>query len=462
MSEAGSVGTPVAPPLPPARIAPMPKGVPVLGNLLDIGLDPFAAFERWATQYGEIVRLQLGAWPTLLVNGSDLIEQVLVKQHENFTKHRFFWRHVALLTGNGLFTSEGKHWQRQRKLAAPAFAGERLTSYDAAMVQLTEEMLDSWADDTVVDLHPQMMALGLRIAAKTMFSAEVEADVQVIEKAMGDILAEISRRYSRLFLIPDAVPLPGHIRYRRGVAAIEGVVARLIEERRGQDEDRGDLISMLMAARDDDGEPMTSQQLRDEVLTMLLAGYETSALTMTWAFYALSQQPELQDRIAAEVRETVGERPLRYEDLQHLKTTENVVIETLRLYPPAWAIGREAKADCRIGDYDVPAGTTVYMSAWAVHRNPDHFQEPLAFRPDRWTGDLRKSLPRFAYFPFGGGPRICIGNRFAMMEAMLLTATICRRFRIEQHSTKRVVPFPTLTLRPAGAVWARLRQRRLN
>jgi cytochrome P450 len=448
--------------LQPPRIPPMPKGLPVLGNLLDIGLDPFGAFERWAAEYGEIVGLQLGAWPTLLVNGSDLIEQVLVKQHENFTKHRFFWRHVSLLAGNGLFTSEGEFWRRQRKLAAPAFAGERLTSYDAAMTQLTEQMLETWNDDTVIDLHPQMMALGLRIAAKTMFGAEVEADVKVIERAMNDILAEISRRYSRLFLIPDAVPLPGHIRYRRGVAAIEAVVTRIIDERRGKDDDRGDLISMLMSARDDDGKPMTDGQLRDEVLTMLLAGYETSALTMCWAFYALSQQPEIQDEIAAEVREHVGDRPISYADLQHLKVTENVVIETLRLYPAAWAIGREAKADCRIGDYEVPAGTTVYMSSWAVHRNPEYFEDPKAFKPQRWAGDLRRTLPRFAYFPFGGGPRICIGNRFAMMESMLLAATICRRYRIEQHSTKPVVPFPTLTLRPASPVSVRLKQRRLH
>ncbi len=443
----------------PPRVPPMPKGLPVLGNLLDIGLDPFKAFETWRRDHGDIVRLQLGAWPTLLVSGSDLIEQVLVKQHENFTKHRFFWRHVALLTGQGLFTSEGSLWQRQRKLAAPAFAGQRLQSYDSAMTRLTEEMLATWPDDEVVDLHPHMMKLGLRIAARTMFSAEVEADVQLIETAMKDILAEISRRYSRLFLIPDAVPLPGHIRYRRGIAAIEGVVRRLIDERRGSTEDRGDLISMLMAARDDDGQPMSDKQLRDEVLTMMLAGYETSALTMCWAFHALSKRPEIQDAIAEEVERVVGDRPIRNDDLANLKVTENTVIETLRLYPAAWAIGREAKADCRIGDYEVPAGTTVYMSAWVVHRDPAHYDDPLEFRPERWAGDLRKTLPRFAYMPFGGGPRVCIGNRFAMMEAMLLIATICRRYRLEPHGDKPLVPFPTLTLRPASEVWARLKRR---
>jgi cytochrome P450 len=448
-----------SPAISPLRVPPMPKGLPVLGNLLDIGLDPFRAFETWTRDHGEIVRLQLGAWPTLLISGSDLIEQVLVKQHENFTKHRFFWRHVALLTGQGLFTSEGKLWQRQRKLAAPAFAGQRLQSYDSAMTELTEDMLASWPDDAVIDLHPQMMALGLRIAARTMFSAEVEADVQLIETAMKDILAEISRRYSRLFLIPDAVPLPGHLRYRRGIAAIEGVVRRLIDERRGSTEDRGDLISMLMAARDEDGQPMTDKQLRDEVLTMMLAGYETSALTMCWAFHALSKRPEIQDAIAEEVERVVGDRPIRNDDLANLKITENTVIETLRLYPAAWAIGREAKADCRIGDYEVPAGTTVYMSAWVVHRNPAHYEDPLAFKPERWAGDLRRTLPRFAYMPFGGGPRICIGNRFAMMEAMLLIATICRRYRLEQHGDKPLVPFPTLTLRPASEVWAHLKRR---
>jgi cytochrome P450 len=455
MSDAG-ISTTTAP---PSRIAPMPKGLPVLGHLVDIGLDPFTSFEKWSREYGDIVRLKLGGWPTVLVSGSDLIEQVLVKQHENFTKHRFFWRHVTLAAGTGLFTSEGALWQRQRKLAAPAFAGSRLTSYDTAMTELTERMLEDWPDGEVIDLLPQMMGLGIRIAARTMFSAELESEVKVIDDAMNDILSEITRRYSRLFLIPDAVPLPGHIRYRKAVATIENIVTRIITERRGGVDDRGDLISMLLAARDEDGQPMTPKQLRDEVLTMLIAGYETSAVTMCWGLHALSQRPDLQDAIAAEVRATVGDGPIRHENLAQLKVTENVVIETLRLYPAAWAFGREAKQDCRIGDYDIPAGTTVYVSSWAIHRNPDYYDDPLAFKPERWTGDLRKRLPRFGYLPFGGGPRICIGNRFAMMEAMLLIGTICRRYKLEAHGPKSLKPRPTLTLRPAGQVLAGVRRR---
>jgi cytochrome P450 len=443
----------------PFRVPPMPKGVPLLGNLLDIGADPFGAFERWRDAHGDIVALQMGSWPALLLNGSDLIEQVLVKQHENFTKHRFFWRHITLLMGNGLFTSEGTFWQRQRRLAAPAFSTQRLQTYDAVMVERTEAMMARWQDSAVIDLHPEMMALGLRIAAKTMFDAEVKEDVDAIEEAMNWIIEEIKSRFARPFVIPDAIPLPGHLRYRKAIGFIERIVDRIIAERRERGIDKGDLISMLIKAQDEDGSQMTDRQLRDEVLTMLLAGYETSALTMCWTYYLLGQSPEWQDRIADEVRAVAGDRPLTYADLERLKATENVIIESMRLYPPAWAIGREAKADCRIGDYQVKAGTTVYMSSWVTQRDPRNFDAPLAFRPERWTPELRRALPRFAYFPFGGGPRICIGNRFAMMEAMLLTATIARRYRIEQASDKPVLPFPSITLRPKGGILGRLQRR---
>lgn len=267
---------------------------------------------------------------------------------------------------------------------------------------------------------------------------------------------EIAARFSRPFVIPDWLPLPGHIRYCRGLRRIEHVVSRFIHERRSRREEAGDLLSILMQARDENGTPMSDRQLRDEAVTLLLAGHETTALALSWTGYLLGHHPEVEAELASEVGEVLGNRPATVEDLPRLRLTEQVVMEAMRLYPPAWAIGREAVNDCAIGGYAVPAGATLYMSPWVIHRDPRHFESPTAFRPERWSGDLARRLPRFAYFPFGGGPRICIGNRFAMMEAVLILATIVQRFRLEWQRERPVVPFASITLRPNGGVWVRL------
>jgi cytochrome P450 len=438
-----------------AHRPPGPKGLPLLGNLPELARDLLGFFGRCSREYGEIVGFRLGMWPALLLSNPRDIEQVLVKEHHNFVKHRFFWRHVTAIFGNGLLTSEGDVWVRQRHLAAPAFSGQRLASYGDAMVGYTRRMLDGWKSGEVRDVHADMMAVTLRIAAKTLFSAEVEHEVAEIDDALNVLMEEIASRFTRPFPIPDALPIPSNIRYRRSVRQIEAVVERIIRERRSTGQDAGDLLSLLMQARDENGKPMSDRQLRDETFTILLAGHETTALTLSWAWYLLGRHAEIQDQLQAEISNVLGQRAPTVDDLPKLRFTENVISEAMRLYPPAYAVGRESLRACEIGGYFVPAGTTIFASQWVQHRDPRYYDDPTAFRPSRWAGDLARKLPRFAYFPFGGGPRICIGMRFAMMEAVLILATMAQRFRLEWQPDRVVVPFPSITLRPKGGIWVK-------
>jgi cytochrome P450 len=300
------------------------------------------------------------------------------------------------------------------------------------------------------------MALTLQIAAKTLFDAETSQDVADVSQAVDELMEQISVRFRRPFWLPDAIPLPGNLRYRRGVQRMDQLVARIIADRRNKTEDRGDLLSQLMLARDEAGHPMSARQIRDEVITMLLAGHETTALTLSWTWYLLGLHPAVDAQLAEEVHTVVGGQAPTVDDLPRLRFTEQVVSEALRLYPPAYAIGREALADCEISGYRVPAGATIYVSPWVMHRDPHWFDNPQAFRPERWARSLAKQLPRFAYMPFGGRPRICIGNRFAMMEAVLILATVAQRFRLGWQADRPVQPEPSITLRPSGGVWVKL------
>ncbi len=441
------------------RRATGPKGLPILGHLLEMSRDTLGFFERSAREYGDMTALQLASFPAVIVNNPDLIEQVLVKQNEHFTKNKVFWRQLEALLGNGLFTAEGAEWQRQRKLAAPAFATIPLATYGPHMVELTQRMVDRWQDGQEIDMHREMMALGLQIAAKTLLDADVTDDLEAMEQAAYWVIDEVADRFSRPVVVPDWVPLPGHRRYLKGIAHLERMVYRVIAENRAGKHASAGFLSLLMSARDEAGKPMTDKALRDQICNMLLAGFETSALSMAYGFHLLGQHRDIQTAIAAEVEAVAPGRPVTPDDLPNLPLTEHAIIETLRVLPPGWAIGREAATDVRIGDYHIAKGTTVILSPWITQRDPRYFEDPLAFKPQRWAGDFRRKLPRFAYFPFGGGPRVCIGNRFAMMEAMLLLATISRKFDVERLMDRPVSFLPSITLRPVGGIWVKLHAR---
>lgn len=447
-------------PRPPGGKPPGPRGLPLLGNLLPFGRDQLGFLTETTRQFGDIVRYNLVGWETILLNNSDDIEQVLVRNHRNFVKNRMIWRHFSAVFGQGILTAEGELWQKNRKLAAPAFAGQQLVGYGPDMVGLTNTMLARWQPGQVFDIHHEMMALTLRIAAKTLMDSEVEQDIDDMDRAVNDLIDEMAARVKRPVMIPDWVPLPGHLRYRRAITTGERVIARMIADRRRNGfENRPDFLSRLMAARDDSGNGLSDVQLRDETLTMLLAGHETTALALSWTFYLLGQHPGIQRRLLEEAAAVLPDRDVTVDDIPNLPFASAVIQESMRLYPPAWIIGRESVEGFALRDYAFGPQTMVIVAPWVLHRHPRHFDEPEAFRPERWIDPVQR-LPRYAYMPFGGGPRICIGQRFAMIEAVLLLATIVRRFGVEWQSDHPVTPFPSITLRPGGGVWVQLLERR--
>jgi cytochrome P450 len=303
-----------------------------------------------------------------------------------------------------------------------------------------------------------MTRLTLEIAAKTLFDADVAGDARDVGEALTVAHASYERRIAGVYPWPRWLPTPGNRRLLRAAACLDEIIYRFIAQGRQGGTDRHDLLSLLLHARDEEGGRMTDQQVRDEAMTLFLAGHETTALALTWTGYLLAQHPEAHDRLLDELRAVLGGRAPSAADLPRLAFTEQVVLESMRLYPPVYAFGREALADCEVMGYAVPAKTTVFMSQWAMHRDPRWFPDPEKFDPARWAGGLAARLPKFAYFPFGGGPRVCIGNTFAMVEAVLVLATLARRFRFELVPGQEVVPWPSMTLRPRHGVRVVLRR----
>jgi cytochrome P450 len=386
-----------------------------------------------------------------LLSHPDLIESVLVERSRNFTKTKVLKRNPRLL-GEGLLTSEGEFWRRQRRLAQPAFHRRRVAAYGEVMAAFAQRSLEGWRSGETIDVHEEMTRLTLEIVAKCLFDADVGAEARDVGSAMKVALEDFSSQ-RRLIRIPKSIPTPHNVRFERAARRLDRIVLRIIEERRkGGEDDKGDLLSMLMLAEDESGERMTDRQLRDEVMTLFLAGHETTANALSWTFWLLSLNPEAEAALAAELGRVLGGRAPTTEDLPDLPCTERVIKESMRLYPPVWVMGREAIGECEVGGYLMPAGTTALMSQWVVHRDARYHGDPERFEPDRWTAGYEEGLPRFAYFPFGGGRRQCIGAGFAMAEARLILATVAQRFRMELASGQRVEPYPSITLRPKEGI----------
>jgi cytochrome P450 len=412
--------------------------------------DTLGFMTRSAREMGDVVLFRFGPMRALLLAHPELVEDVLVTHRHTFVKNRAT-RLIGRVTGNGLVVSEGDFWRRQRRLIQPAFHHGRIAGYADTMVGFTDRMLGSWRDGEVRDVHEEMMHLTLEIVSKTLFDADVsrhdEAEVGAAVKVAVECLNEVLN--SLLFFVPERFPTPTNVRLWRAVRRLDDVLYRIIREHRAAGVDRGDLLSTLLRAGDeDDGSHMTDRQVRDEAMTLFLAGHETTSIALSWAWYLLSQHPEVEARVHAELDSVLSGRVPTAADVPSLPFVGMVMTEALRLYPPALALGREAVADCELGGYRVRKGTNVILSQWVVHRDPRWFEEPEAFRPERWEGDLARRIPRFAYFPFGGGQRHCIGSSFATMEATLLLATIAQRFRLRLVPGHPVEPQAALTLRP--------------
>jgi cytochrome P450 len=427
---------------------PALKGRPIFGVLRDFQADALTFLENAARRHGDIVNFRLGTQNAYLLNHPDWIKDVLVTHQSNFTKSRAAQRLRALL-GEGLLTSEGVFHHRQRRLAQPAFHRDRLMGYAAAMVECAARCRDRWEPGATFDVSKEMMRLTLAVVGRTLFSADVASEADEIGAALTDVV-----HLFRTMLMPfsewlEKLPLPHVRRFKRARDRLDQTIYRLIAERRASGRDTGDLLSMLLLAQDEEGEGgMTDQQVRDEALTLMLAGHETTANALTWSWYLLSQNPSAEAAFHAELDRVLNGRLPAFEDLPQLRYTEAVFAEALRLYPPAWAVGRRAKQDYPIGDYLIPARAIVLMSPWAVHRDPRWFPEPEKFDPERWRPEIAERRPKFSYFPFGGGARVCIGERFAWMEGVLVLAAIGQRWCMRLEPGHRVETRAVITLRP--------------
>lgn len=438
---------------------PGPKGHWLRGNIREFAKDRLGFLDENFRTYGDVVGFRLGPYRIVQVNHPELVEQVVVTQNRSFIKH-FALKQTKSTLGKGLVTSEGDFWRRQRKLSQPAFHRDRIAGYADVMVRHTERMLGSWADGQTRDAQDDMMRLTLEIVAKTLFDAEIATEAADASAAMETLMRCFTARIGSPVRLPEWVPTPVNLRLRRSIGRLDRIVFRFIAERRASGEERDDLLSMLLHARDEDGSQMTDRQLRDELMTLFMAGHETTANTLAWVFWLLALNPDAESRLLAELDAVLDGRAPTFEDLPRLPFAEHVVNESLRLYPTVWLIGREAIEPCRIGNEWIARGTTVYMPQWVIHRDPRWYDDPLSYCPERWQDGLAKRLPRYAFFPFGGGPRACIGNNFAMMEAVLLLATIARRFRLRLAPNASVTPLPTMTLRPDHGVKVILEERR--
>lgn len=434
-----------------------PRGTWLQGNLGQFIHGRLGFLEENFARYGDVFKIRLGPKPIVVISHPDAIEEVLVTKSKSFIKH-FALKRTKRTLGNGLLTSEGDFWRRQRKLAQPAFNRDQIGRHSAMMVQLTQRMLEEWQTGQTRDAQEDMMRLTLEIAAKALFDADVTGESAGASAAMDFVMKAFTARLGKIAPIPEWFPTPLNLQLNRAVKQLEAIIFRMISDRRRTGEDRGDLLSMLLKAQDEGG-GMTDAQLRDEAMTLFMAGHETTANTLAWVFWLLAEHPEAEAKLHAELDSVLGGRAPTMEDLPRLAYLDHVITETLRIYSTVWLLGREAIEPVTIAGHRIPKGWTIYMSQWIVHRDPRWFDDPAEFRPERWADGLMKRIPRYAYFPFGGGPRLCIGNNFALMESALLLATIAGRFRLKLAPDANVVPLPTMTLRPEFGVKVQIERR---
>ena len=433
-----------------------PKGRWLTGNLTDFSGDPLGFLENCVREYGDFVPIRFFKKPVVIINDTDDIEKLLTTEYRNFEKMKGYSNpFTGRLFGNGLLTSDGETWVRQRRMAQPAFRRKRISAYAPVIVDLAEEMLSRWKCGETRSIHEDLTKLTGQVVIKALFNTKVPPEVDALEDAFIDALESMARKQTFLSMFRRFLPTPGVQRFGAVIDGLDTFVYRLIAERRASGKDEGDILSMLVEARDDEGNRMSDQQLRDEMTTLLMAGLDTTVLSLSWACYLLARHPDVADELRDEIQAVLGERRPQLEDLASLKLTVAILKEAMRLYPPAWIMTREAVADCSIGGYPIARGTGIIFSQWLKHRDARVFDQPDQFNPSRWLE--KPPRHKFAYFPFGGGPRLCIGNGFATMEAPLGLASICQKFRFECEPGYVVDPWPSITLQPKGGIHLKLR-----
>ncbi|KAB1197677.1 MULTISPECIES: cytochrome P450 [Haloferax] len=452
---------------------PGPKGIPVFGASRQYARDPFSFLTAVADAYGDVIHFDLGPLDTYMLTNPADIERVLVSEASKFRKPQFQDQAIGDLLGEGLLMSEGSTWQKQRQLAQPAFDVRRISTMAGMMTNRTETMLSEWHDGDVVDVQLEMTRLTVEIIVDAMFGAELDDErIGLIQENLEPLGSRFEPDPIR-FLTPDWVPTRENREYKQSLSVLEDLIWDIVEERRGTEygqtpassvsaadsveEKPMDLLSILLRAYDA-GE-QTDENLRDELMTMLLAGHDTTALTLTYAWYLLSQHPEAKERLHRELNDVLGGRTPTAEDVRQLEYTERVLNESMRLYPPVYVMFREPKVDVRLGGYRVPEGSAIMLPQWVVHRSERWWDNPLEFDPDRWSPERMADRPRFAYFPFGGGPRHCIGKHLSLLEGRLILGTVAQQYELDYVRDEPFSLRGSLTMHPREPMEMRLRAR---
>lgn len=443
------------------RFPPGPKGLPVVGMALSLRRDPLAGMRQMVRDYGDVVRFHVMMQERILFNRPDAINQVLVIQQAKFHKSELTRRITARILGQGLLISEGALWRRQRRLAQPAFHRSRTNSYASTMLDIALSHIRDWRDGERRNIALEMTSLTLEVAVRTLFGTTLPEEAHQVGQAMTFLMRYSLRRQRLPFRIPEKWPTPANRRANRELEFIDSLVYKIISERRaeGNSNHHNDLLALLMGATDEDGGRMTPQQLHDETMTLFLAGHETTAQMLGWTWYALSENPAVEARLHEELHGVLGGRSPEAADFPRLPYLQALMKEVLRLYPPAYILARETVEACEIGGYDLRVGSTVVLSQWITHRDPRYFDDPEAFRPERWLDGLEDRLPPGAYFPFGDGPRRCIGQGFALLEAAIVTAALAQKFSFRLAPGHPVIPEPLITLRPRHGIQMTLHTR---
>ncbi|MGF1522273.1 MAG: cytochrome P450 [Leptolyngbyaceae cyanobacterium] len=444
----------------PLKQLPRPQAHFLLGHSTSFSKAPLQFLCDCAEQYGGIVPLRLGVSPACFLADPNVIMEVL-RERTVFTKNTPGWQAIRTLVGRGLLGSDGDYWARQRQLTQPVFHQQRIIAYGDLMVQATERLLNTWQDDTWRDVHQDMMRLTLDIVMQTLLSVDLEGEAaQAIAHALDLSMQWFSQQQKQGFLLPNNFPLPLTRRYLAAVNAMDDLIYQLIRQRRASQDDTGDLLSMLLQVKDEiDGSQMSDHQLRDELTTLVLAGHETTANALAWTWMLLAQNPSVEAQLHQELDAVLQGRSPSVADIPQLPFTQAILKESMRLYPPVALIARSASQAYVLQGYQVPKNCIMLMSPWVMQRSDRYFEDPLSFQPERWQNDLEKQLPKGAYFPFGEGPRICIGKGFAQMEATLILATLAQQYQLDLIPGETIEALPSITLRPKGGLRMTLRQR---
>jgi cytochrome P450 len=443
------------PPRPTAtlRQPPEPPGNFLTGHAREMLRDAAQFLLRSHASYGDIVRLRLGPRVALALFHPDHIYHVLVKRRENYSKQARGYKKLRQVIGNGLLTSEGDFWLRQRRLLQPAFAAGRLAGFAAPMVTAAEEMAQSWESAArqgeAIDVAEEMMRLTMRIVGETLLGTDVTGEASDVGTALTLVINEVSRRIHTPWDFRERLPVASNRRYERALQVLDRSVQKIIDQHRARPTDSEDLLTMLMSVRDEEtGTQMSDKQLRDEVMTFFLAGHETTAKALTWTFYLLSQHVSVRSRLQREVDAVLAGRSATAEDFPKLPYAKQVIQESMRLFPPVWGLARMTVEEDQIGDVTVPAGSPVLLSQYVTHRHRGFWDNPEGFDPDRFLPERSEGRHPYAYFPFGAGPRICIGNHFALLESVLILATMTSRWSLNLIPGRPVIPEARVTLRP--------------